>query len=147
MLAGSPARQRAARQNGGHSLSTAMPKRRFLIVDDSDVIRRVLKHMLDKLGFDVAEAADGPSAIELCRVTMPDAVLLDWVMPGPSGIDALQMLRRLPGGHAPVVIYCPTEYIDVDVACARAAGANDVLLKPFTRVELVKTLTIAGLMA
>jgi two-component system, chemotaxis family, chemotaxis protein CheY len=106
----------------------------------------VLRHMLEKLQMDVSEAADGPSAIEQCRSAMPDAILLDWIMPGPSGIDALQTLRRLPGGHAPVVIYCPTEYIDLDVACARAAGANDVLLKPFTRVELQKTLLIAGLL-
>jgi two-component system, chemotaxis family, chemotaxis protein CheY len=123
-----------------------MQKLRCLIVDDSDVVRRVLRHMLEKLHLDVSEAADGPSAVEQCRSAMPDAILLDWIMPGPSGIDALQALRRLPGGHAPVVIYCPTEYIDLDVACARAAGANDVLLKPFTRVELQKTLLIAGLL-
>jgi two-component system, chemotaxis family, chemotaxis protein CheY len=123
-----------------------MQKLRCLIVDDSDVVRRVLRHMLEKLHLDVSEAADGPSAVEQCLSAMPDAILLDWIMPGPSGIDALQALRRLPGGHAPVVIYCPTEYIDLDVACARAAGANDVLLKPFTRVELQKTLLIAGLL-
>ena len=64
-------------------------------------------------GFRVAQARD----------KRPDAILLDWVMPGPSGIDTLQALRRLPSGNAPAVIYCPTEYLDVDVACARAAGA------------------------
>jgi two-component system, chemotaxis family, chemotaxis protein CheY len=123
-----------------------MQKLRCLIVDDSDVVRRVLRHMLEKLHLDVSEAADGPSAVEQCLSAMPDAILLDWIMPGPSGIDTLQSLRRLPGGHAPVIIYCPTEYLDLDVACARAAGANDVLLKPFTRVELQKTLLIAGLL-
>jgi two-component system, chemotaxis family, chemotaxis protein CheY len=121
-----------------------MSKRLCLIVDDSDVIRRVVKHMLEKLNFDVCEAADGPSAIELCRHAMPDAILLDWVMPGPSGIDTLQALRRMPGGDTPAVIYCPTEYLDMDVACAWAAGADDVLLKPFMRAELQRALTVAG---
>jgi two-component system, chemotaxis family, chemotaxis protein CheY len=124
-----------------------MSKRHCLIVDDSDVIRRVVKHMLEKLNFDVSEAADGPSAIEQCRQSMPDAILLDWVMPGPSGIDTLQALRRLPSGDAPAVIYCPTEYLDVDVACARAAGANDVLLKPFMRAELQRSLVLAGVLS
>jgi two-component system, chemotaxis family, chemotaxis protein CheY len=124
-----------------------MPKCRCLIVDDSDVVRRVLRQLLDKLHMDVSEAADGSSALEQCRTTMPDVVLMDWSMPGLSGIGALQALRRLPGGDAPVVFYCPTEYIDLDVACARAAGANDVLLKPFTRDELLKALIIAGVLA
>jgi two-component system, chemotaxis family, chemotaxis protein CheY len=123
-----------------------MPKQRCLIVDDSDIVRRVLRHMLETLHLDVSEAADGLSAVEQCRSAMPDAILLDWIMPGASGIDALQAVRRLPGGAAPIIFYCPTEYIDLDIACARAAGANDVLLKPFTRVELQKALMIAGLL-
>ena len=123
-----------------------MAKPLCLIVDDSDVVRRVLKHILDKLRLDVSEAADGASALNQCRLAMPDAVLLDWSMPGATAIETLQSLRRLPGGHGPVVIYCPTEYDPDDVARARAAGANDVLVKPFTRVELQKSLMAAGLL-
>lgn len=122
-----------------------MPKRLCLIVDDSDVVRRVLKHILDKLRLDVSEAADGTAALTQCRQVMPDVVLLDWSMPGTTGLETLQALRLLPGGAGPVVIYCPTEYDPDDVARARAAGADDVLLKPFTRAELQKSLTSAGL--
>jgi two-component system, chemotaxis family, chemotaxis protein CheY len=66
-------------------------------------------------------------------------------MPGASAIEALQALRRMPGGNAPVVIYCPIENDPADIARARAAGADDVLLKPFTRAELQATLADAGL--
>lgn len=122
-----------------------MAKRHCLIVDDSDVIRRVLRHMLGALRFDVSEAVNGADAIAACDRAMPDAILLDWSMPGASAIDALHALRRMPGGTAPVVIYCPIENDPADIARARAAGANDVLLKPFTRAELQATLAGAGL--
>ncbi len=122
-----------------------MSKRHCLIVDDSDVIRRVLRQILCKLQLDVSEAADGADALNQCRRSMPDAILLDWLMPGASGIETLQTLRRIPGGDRPVVIYCLTEYDTEIVARAHAAGADDVLLKPFTRVELQKSLTAAGL--
>jgi two-component system, chemotaxis family, chemotaxis protein CheY len=123
-----------------------MAKRHCLIVDDSDVIRRVLRHMLGALQFDVSEAVSGQDAVEACHRAMPDAILLDWSMPGATGIEALQALRRMPGGNGPVVIYCAIENDQADHARARAAGANDVLLKPFTRVELKATLTGAGLL-
>jgi two-component system, chemotaxis family, chemotaxis protein CheY len=122
-----------------------MAKRHCLIVDDSDVIRRVLRHMLGALRFDVSEAVSAADAIAACDRTMPDAILLDWSMPGASTLEALHALRRMPGGHAPVIIYCPIENDPVDIARARAAGANDVLFKPFTRVELQATLAGAGL--
>jgi two-component system, chemotaxis family, chemotaxis protein CheY len=123
-----------------------MANRQCLIVDDSDVIRRVLRHMLGSLQFDVSEAISGRDAVEACHRSMPDAILLDWSMPGGSGIETLQSLRRMPGGSSPVVIYCATENDQADLARARAAGANDVLLKPFTRVELQATLVGAGLL-
>jgi two-component system, chemotaxis family, chemotaxis protein CheY len=123
-----------------------MPQKHCLIVDDNDVIRRVLVHMLGALQFHTTEAINGFDAINRCRASMPDVILLDWSMPDGSGIEALQSLRRLPGGKDPVVLYCITENDPDDIARARAAGAFDVLLKPFNRQAVREKLELAGLL-
>ena len=66
---------------------------RFLVVDDSSVIRKIARRMLEKLGFVVDEAEDGHEAIKHCDQSMPDAVLLDWNMPNLDGIGFLRVLR------------------------------------------------------
>ena len=59
--------------------------RTCLVVDDSSVIRKVARRILEGLDFQIVEAEDGAKAIEVCRRTMPDAVLLDWNMPVMDG--------------------------------------------------------------
>jgi two-component system chemotaxis response regulator CheY len=102
-----------------------------LIVDDSKVIRMVARKILAELDFDTDEAADGEAALEACKKKMPDAVLLDWNMPVMSGIDYLRELRRMPGGDAPVVVFCTTENDIEHIQEAIAAGANEYIMKPF----------------
>jgi two-component system chemotaxis response regulator CheY len=80
-----------------------------LLVDDSRVIRKVARRILEGLHFQCAEAADGIEALAHCRAEMPDAVMLDWNMPAMNGIDFLRQLRREPGGEAPIVVFCTTE--------------------------------------
>ena len=65
-----------------------------LVVDDSRVIRKVARRILEDLNFQIDEAADGLEALNSCRRKMPDAILLDWNMPVMSGIDFLRQLRR-----------------------------------------------------
>src|SRR5690242_21571239 len=65
-----------------------------LIVDDSKVIRKVARHILETLEFDVEEAGDGQEALSRCEAKMPDVVLLDWNMPVMSGMEFLKMLRQ-----------------------------------------------------
>ena len=60
-----------------------------LVVDDSRVIRKVARRVLEDIGFYIAEASDGLEALAWCRTEMPDAVLLDWNMPVMSGIEFL----------------------------------------------------------
>ena len=123
-----------------------MNTKHCLIVDDSDVIRRITKHMLNALRLDSSEAVNGHDALVLCRKAMPDAILLDWSMPVLGGLDTLQSLRRLPGGTAPVVFYCMTENDATETARALAAGATDILLKPYDREALRQKLINAGLL-
>jgi two-component system chemotaxis response regulator CheY len=102
-----------------------------LIVDDSKVIRMVARKILQELDFETAEAADGKDALESCKAKMPDAVLLDWNMPVMSGIEFLRELRRLPGGDAPIVVFCTTENDIEHIQEAIEAGANEYIMKPF----------------
>ena len=75
-----------------------------LIVDDSRVIRKVSRHILETLGFAVEEAENGKVALDACAAAMPDVVLLDWNMPVMTGIEFLVHLRKHPGGDGPKVV-------------------------------------------
>ncbi len=105
--------------------------KRCLIVDDSRVVRKVARRIVEDLRFDADEAADGQQALDACRKDMPDAVLLDWNMPVMNGIDFLRALRREPGGERPVVVFCTTENDMSHIAEAMRSGANEYIMKPF----------------
>ena len=102
-----------------------------LIVDDSRVVRKVARRILEDLHFNIEEAADGKLALDACLKKMPDVVLLDWNMPVMSGIDFLRQLRRAPGGDSPVVVFCTTENDIQHIQEAIGAGANEYIMKPF----------------
>ena len=104
-----------------------------LVVDDSSVIRKVARRILEGLDFQIAEAENGEEAIEACRREMPDAILLDWNMPKMDGYDFLRALRRLPGGDGPRVVFCTTENDVAHIARALHAGANEYIMKPFDK--------------
>ena len=104
-----------------------------LVVDDSSVIRKVARRILEGLDFDIVEAENGEEAIEACRKQIPDAVLLDWNMPKMDGYEFLRILRRLPGGDLPKVVFCTTENDVAHIARALHAGANEYIMKPFDK--------------
>ncbi|HUZ33160.1 MAG TPA: response regulator [Xanthobacteraceae bacterium] len=104
-----------------------------LVVDDSSVIRKVARRILEGLEFQIAEAENGEEAIDSCRKQIPDAILLDWNMPKMDGYDFLRALRRLPGGDKPKVVFCTTENDVAHIARALHAGANEYIMKPFDK--------------
>jgi two-component system, chemotaxis family, chemotaxis protein CheY len=104
-----------------------------LVVDDSSVIRKVARRILEGLDFQIVEAENGEEAIDSCRKNLPDAILLDWNMPKMDGYDFLRMLRRLPGGDRPKVVFCTTENDVAHIARALHAGANEYIMKPFDK--------------
>jgi two-component system chemotaxis response regulator CheY len=116
-----------------------------LVVDDSSVIRKVARRILEGMGFKIGEAEDGLQALDACRAEMPDAVLLDWNMPVMDGYDFLKALRRLPGGDKPKVVFCTTENDVVHIARALHAGANEYIMKPFDREIVEAKFQEAGL--
>ncbi len=110
--------------------------RTCLIVDDSSVVRKVARRILEDIDYSVDEAEDGQEAIDKCRQQMPDAILLDWNMPIMSGLEFLKLLRAYVGGEKPRVIYCTVENDIGAIALALKAGADDYMMKPFDRVIL-----------
>jgi two-component system chemotaxis response regulator CheY len=115
-----------------------------LIVDDSKVIRKVARHILETLDFTVDEAEDGREALVRCDASMPDVVLLDWNMPVMGGMEFLRNLRQRSGGDAPKVIFCTTENDAAHIRAAIDAGADEYVMKPFDRETLESKLQIVG---
>ncbi len=105
--------------------------RTCLIVDDSRIIRKVARRILEDLTFEVQEAADGAEALEVCVAAMPDVVLLDWQMPIMDGMTFLGRLRALPDGREPKVLFCSVETRADRIAEALSAGADEYVMKPF----------------
>ncbi|BAI76129.1 two-component response regulator (plasmid) [Azospirillum sp. B510] len=102
-----------------------------LVVDDSRVVRKVARKILEELSFTCSEAEDGKQAMEACAVQMPDAILLDWNMPVMTGIEFLRRLRKMSGGDQPKVVFCTTENDLAHIQEALSAGANEYIMKPF----------------
>src|ERR1700748_2476908 len=80
-----------------------------LVVDDSSVIRKIARRILEAMNFHIVEAEDGEKALEICKRELPEAVLLDWNMPVMDGYEFLRSLRQLPDGDRPKVVFCTTE--------------------------------------
>ncbi len=121
-----------------------MEVRTCLIVDDSRIIRKVARRIVEGLGFEVDEAADGVEALSYCAGLMPDVVLLDWNMPVMDGMTFLKRLRQQPGGDRPKVLFCTIETAPERIAEALGAGADDYVMKPFDGEILQSKLSEVG---
>ncbi|GLK78591.1 response regulator [Methylopila turkensis] len=104
-----------------------------LVVDDSSVIRKVARRILEGYSFKISEAENGQSALALCKQAMPDGILLDWNMPVMDGYEFLSELRSLPGGDTPKVVFCTTENDVSFITRAMRAGADEYVMKPFDK--------------
>ncbi len=117
-----------------------------LVVDDSSVIRKVARRILEGLDFKISEAEDGRKALDVCNEMMPDAVLLDWNMPVMDGFAFLAALRSLPGGDAPKVVFCTTENDVAQITRAMRAGADEYVMKPFDSEIITSKFAEVGLL-
>lgn len=105
--------------------------RRGLIVDDSRVIRKVSRRILEALGYTVVEAENGEEALSKCVASMPDLILLDWNMPLMGGLEFVTALREMQGAHRPKVVFCTTNSENGDIRKGIEAGADEYVIKPF----------------
>jgi two-component system, OmpR family, response regulator MprA len=115
-----------------------MPGRpRVLVVEDDTDIAGVLRRSLDKEGYDVRVAGDGESALDQAGVFAPDAVVLDLGLPKLDGVEVCRRLRT--GGDVPILILTARDALDARVQ-GLDSGADDYLVKPFEREELLARL-------
>ncbi|WP_026060728.1 response regulator [Pseudaminobacter salicylatoxidans] len=111
--------------------------KRCMFVDDSSVIRKVAKRILGGPDMFVIEAANGSEALDLCATEMPDIVVVDGALPDMSSEDVIRGIRAIPSPVKPKIAIC---LVEVDIGAimrARRAGAQDYLLKPFDRSQLL----------
>ena len=110
-----------------------------LVVDDSSVIRKVARRILEGLEFQIVEAEDGEKALEACKSQLPDAVVLDGNMPVMDGYDFLRNLRRMPGGDRPKVVFCTTENDVAHIASRICALPTKPPSHPLANAALLTT--------
>jgi len=110
---------------------------RVLVVDDERDILDPVAYALGQEGFEVTEAVDGPTALELARNERYDVVVLDVVLPGMSGIDVCRTLRT--ESDVPIVMLTARD-AEVDRVLGLELGADDYVTKPFSTAELVSRL-------
>jgi two-component system chemotaxis response regulator CheY len=117
-----------------------------LVVDDSRVVRKVARRILEAHGFAVTEAENGQQALNACRLQMPDCVLLDWNMPVMNGLDFLKQLRAEYGPDKPPVVFCTTETEMSAIEQAIVNGAQEYIMKPFDEEILIGKFEQVGLL-
>lgn len=115
--------------DGRHASCEAKPL--ALVVDDSERILADARRLLEPMGFKVVTASDGEAGLSLAVRYRPALILLDWSLPGMSGIDFLRTLRTVPGSESTQLIVCTGHGRAADIHLAMHAGASEYLLKPF----------------
>ncbi len=121
------------------------PRPACLVVDDSRVVRKVARRILEARGFDVTEAENGQDALLSCRKALPGCVLLDWNMPVMNGLTFLRALRAEFGAAGPAVVFCTTQNEVAQMEAAIESGAQDYIMKPFDDAILTGKFARLGL--
>jgi len=119
-----------------------------LVVDDSKTIRTILGRILRELGYEVCEAGDGKQALQVMESQKATVavVLADWNMPEMNGLELLRELRRDPELSSLKVIMVTTETEIDHMVLALEAGANEYVMKPFTKEILREKLEMVGIL-
>ena len=121
---------------------------RALIVDDSKAIRVIIGKVLKELGFELYEAANGVEGLNLIKTLGPvELVTIDWNMPEMNGFDLIKEIRADSTYDRSRLLMVTTEAELSQVMKAIGAGANEYLMKPFTKDALLSKLSILGLMS
>jgi len=112
-------------------------RKRVLVVDDVAENRAVLRDLLSGIGFDLDEADNGREALQLLASQRPDLVLMDAVMPGMDGLEAIRRLRQMEQGTELPVIMVSASASETDADSYLAAGANAFVAKPVDEQQLL----------
>ena len=120
----------------GRNRRNARAGSRMLVIDDSPTIVALLKRMLQQNQYEVLEAFDAESGIEIARREVPDLIFLDIVLPGMDGFNALRTLRRDPATRDVPIIMISGNAQATEQFYVQRIGADDFMKKPFSRAEV-----------
>ncbi|CAB4708981.1 MAG: response regulator [Actinobacteria bacterium] len=109
---------------------------RILVADDDIDIRELVEFKLATLGHEITVVADGAAAVEACQAWRPDLAVLDVMMPGVSGLEAIRAIRADPALAGLPVILLTARAQESDVETGFDSGADDYITKPFSPREL-----------
>ncbi len=115
----------------------SVAKDKILIVEDEEAIRDMLGYALMKEGFNCDEAADAEQARNTIESSRPNLILLDWMLPGMSGIDYARRLRNVPETRDIPIIMLTAKGEEADKVRGLETGADDYITKPFSTKELI----------
>jgi two-component system chemotaxis response regulator CheY len=120
---------------------------RAMVIDDSRAMRTILGRMLKEIGFETSEAVNGKAALESLKAggAPPDLALVDWNMPEMNGYEFIQALRADHAFDSMRVMMVTTEADLANVSKALEAGANEYLMKPFTKEAVTEKLSMLGI--
>ena len=114
-----------------------------LVIDDSSAMRRILSRILKGIGFEISEAKDGQEALAcLEQLRKPDLVLVDWNMPKMNGLEFVCSVRSNPAYNNIRLMMVTTEITMNQVSKALDAGANEYVMKPFTKDVILEKLKL-----
>ena len=117
-----------------------------LVIDDSRAMRLILGRMLRELDVEVTEATNGREALsQLDGGLTPDIVLVDWNMPEMTGIEFVEAVRKAPYASTARVVMVTTETEVSQIVRALEAGADEYVMKPFTKESICEKLQLLGL--
>lgn len=126
-----------------HGAAPCSP-RQCLVVDDSRMIRKVSRRIVESLGYQVSEVENGQEALARCQAAMPDLILLDWNMPVMSGLDFVTALRAMNSTKHARVVFCTSVADQFNVHKGFEAGADEFVTKPFDAETLLAKLHRIG---
>ena len=109
-----------------------------LVVDDSKVIRKFARGIVEELGLEAVEAVDGQDALDQCARQMPDVIMLDWNMPVKDGLTFITDFKKTYPTSNTKIIFCTTENELEKIKTAVSSGADEYIMKPFD-IEIVKS--------
>jgi two-component system, chemotaxis family, chemotaxis protein CheY len=119
--------------------------KRCLVADDSAVIRKVARRILEQQAYDVQDASGANDVMQACETQMPDAILIDGGLPQRDSLDLIRAIRAMPEGAKPKILFCMLDFDAGHAARARLSGANEIIMKPFDKSMLVGKFKDAGL--
>ena len=110
---------------------------KVLVVEDDDDIRELVITLLRRAGYDAVAESSGEAGLTAAHLQAPDLVILDWNMPGLTGVQVCRALRADPRTRTLAILLLTSRAQEVDIDQAFVAGADDYMVKPFRGSELV----------